>query len=474
MDDALSPNLEAAFDIDRFQSIGHELIDLLADHLRKCKEGANKVIDYRDPEEEYSFWSSYEMSSPKALFSDIISRTIHTHHRRYIGHQVAAPAYIPALSGLVSELLNAGMGIYEMGAAATAIERVVIEQFCQKIGYENDEGDGFLTSGGTLANLTALLAARAFLPSDRAGTDIIIVSDQAHFCIDRAAKAMGMEPNQIIKVETDEQYSVNLSSLKSVIESAIDKGDNILAVVGCACSTSTGSYDDLLGLGELCDVHNLWFHVDGAHGGAAAWSSKYMERVRGIHLADSIIIDAHKMMMTPALATAVLFKRPSNSYKALAIKAEYLWEQSAAEWYMLAKRTYETTKLMMSIKIFSLFQSHGHQVIDDYVTRQYDLAHYFATQLDSSSKLELAHLPMANIVCFRYLSRQVAELDRCNMEIRRRLVERGEFYIVQTVLSDQVYLRITIMSPYTEKKDLDQLITEVINLGQDVDTNDVG
>lgn len=472
MDDAFSPSLEAAFDIDRFRSIGHELIDVLADHLRKCKEGADKVIDYRDPEEEYNFWSSYEMSSPQALFSDIISRTIHTHHRRYIGHQVAAPAYIPALSGLVSELLNAGMGIYEMGAAATAIERVVIEEFCRKIGYTNDEGDGFLTSGGTLANLTALLAARAYLPSDRAGTDIIIVSDQAHFCIDRAAKAMGMKSTQVIKVQSDEQYRVDLSALRAAIGLCVNKGDNILAVVGCACSTSTGSYDDLVRIGELCNLHNIWFHVDGAHGGAAAWSSKYMERVRGIHLADSIIIDAHKMMMTPALATAVLFKRPSDSYKALAIKAEYLWEQSAAEWYMLAKRTYETTKLMMSIKIFSLIQSHGHQVIDDYVTRQYDLAHYFAAQVDSSPQLELAHIPMANIVCFRYLSRQVDDLDRCNMKIRSRLVERGGFYIVQTVLSEEVYLRITIMSPYTEKKDLDQLISEVIHLGHELDSDD--
>jgi len=464
MNDTLSNTLQEAYDVDTFRQTGHQLVDLLADHLRKCKDGEGPVINYIAPEEEYQYWKSYKMDSLEGFYQDLLSRTIHTHHRRYIGHQVAAPAYVPALSGLLSELLNAGMGIYEMGAAATALERIVVREFCQKVGYDDAQGDGFLTSGGTLANLTALLAARASLSKDLPGKPVILVSDQAHFCIDRAAMTMGMKEEQVIKIKTQEDFTVDLKKLEEEILTVKEVGNHILAVVGCACSTSTGSYDDIEALADICEKHKIWLHVDGAHGGAAAWSQKYSYLTR----AQSIIIDAHKMMMTPALATAVLFKEPSDSYKALATKAEYLWEESEREWYLLAKRTYETTKLMMSIKVYSLIKAYGHEVIDEYVTRQYDLAKYFAQEISKTPSLELAHEPMANIVCFRYISDSDVKSNELNKFIRQSLLEDGDYYIVQTVLHEKTYLRVTIMSPYTTKQDLNELIALIINKGQNI------
>jgi len=468
MNENLSKPLNEAYDIDAFEKVGHQLIDFLGQHLRKCKEGSNKVITYVEPEDEYAYWLDYEMESPMGFYEDLVSRTIHTHHRRYIGHQVAAPALMSSLSGLVSELLNAGMGIYEMGAAATALEKIVIQEFCQKVGFSEEQGDGFLTSGGTLANLTALLAARASLGEYPSGSEVILVSDQAHFCIDRAAMTMGMSTDQVIKIRTTADYTIDIAMLEESISSAQKSGQKIMAIVGCACSTSTGSYDDLEALADLCEKHSIWLHVDGAHGGAAAWSKKYRHVISGISRAQSIIIDAHKMMMTPALATAVLFKQPSDSYKALSIKADYLWKRSDGEWYLLAKRTYETTKLMMSVKIYSLLKMYGHKVIDDFVTKQYDHARYFADEIIKKDNFELAHQPMANIVCFRYLPDDDEDANEVNNLIRAKLLESGEYYIVQTVLHEKIYLRITIMSPFTEQNDLDNLINLTFLTGKQV------
>jgi len=469
MNETLSKPLSDAYDIDAFEKVGHQLIDFLGQHLRKCKEGNSKVITYVEPEDEYAYWADYEMESPMGFYEDLISRTIHTHHRRYIGHQVSAPALISSLSGLVSELLNAGMGIYEMGAAATALEKIVIQKFCQKVGFGEEEGDGFLTSGGTLANLTALLAARASLGENQTGREVILESDQAHFCIDRAAMTMGMNTDQVVKIPSTADYTIDIDKLKKSIFSAQESDQKIMAIVGCACSTSTGSYDDLEALADLCEEHDIWLHVDGAHGGAAAWSEKYSHVVSGMSRAQSVIIDAHKMMMTPALATAVLFKQPSDSYKALSIKADYLWKRSDGEWYLLAKRTYETTKLMMSVKIYSLLKMHGHQVIDDFVTRQYDYTRYFANEVAKKDNLELAHQPMSNIVCFRYLPDGRADANEVNNLIRAKLLESGVYYIVQTVLHEKTYLRITIMSPFTEKNDLDHLINLTFSTGKQVE-----
>ncbi len=470
MKDNLPLTVDAAYDIDTFEKVGHQLIDFLGDHLRKCKEGKEKVINYVDPEEEYKYWAAYEMQAPMQFFGDIVERTIHTHHKKYIGHQVAAPALLPALSGLISELLNAGMGIYEMGAAATAIEKIVIEEFCEKVGYE-DQGAGFLTSGGTLANLTALLAARASLDTYQSGEEVILVSDQAHFCIDRAAMTMGMKPDQVIKIKSAADFTMDINELRQSISTVKNAGKKVMAVVGCACSTSTGSYDNIDALADLCEAYGIWLHIDGAHGGAVAWSSKYGYLVAGLSRAQSVIIDAHKMMMTPALATAVLFKQSEDSYKALAIKADYLWKRSEGEWYLLAKRTYETTKLMMSIKIYSLIKMYGHKVIDDFVTRQYDLAQYFAQLITSSSHLELGHHPMSNIVCFRYVTKPTQDVNNINNLIRENLLKIGEYYIVQTVLRGDVYLRVTIMSPYTDKSDLEGLVAIIESTGKMIEMN---
>lgn len=455
--------LEEAFDIENFRNHGHKLIDQLADHLAAAQKGDHKVVQYNtSPKAELSRWQDYRFESLNQFFGDVLSSNMQVHHRRYIGHQVSAPAPVSALAGLLSEFANCGMGVYEMSAGGTAIEKVVILEFCKVVGYDIDRSDGVLTSGGTLANLTGLLAARAdYLTKHPSKRPYILVSEQAHFCVDRGAMTMGLSNDQVIKVETTTDFTIDIVQLEKRIDQIIKSGGHIMTVVACACTTSTGSYDNLQAIADICERHNIWMHVDGAHGGAAVFSKKYKSICAHMERADSVIIDAHKMMLTPALATAVLFKKKKDSYRTFAIEADYLFEKNDEEWYNLAKRTYETTKYMMCIKIYALFKYHGLELIDEYVTRQYDLTRSFADHLKEQSDFEIAHEPMSNILCFRYTPQNSVDLNEVNTKIRKQLLENGDFYVVQTVLKGDLYLRVTIMSPFTDMKDLNELLCEI-------------
>jgi L-2,4-diaminobutyrate decarboxylase len=253
--------------------------------------------------------------------------------------------------------------------------------------------------------------------------------------------------------------------LEEYLERAKAAGLTVFAVIGSACSTSTGSYDDLTAIADFCEKHTLWFHADGAHGGVAALSDTYRPLVRGIERADSVVIDFHKMMMIPALVTAVLYKRDADSYRTFQQKAEYLWaDSSAKDWFNSGKRAFECTKLMMSAKVYTVLRTYGEGIFTQNVDTLYGLARRFAGQLRSRPGFELAVEPESNIVCFRYFGDETDthKFNALNTQIRRKLLEDGRFYIVQTTLRGQIYLRVSLMNPLTTDAHLTALLDVVV------------
>jgi len=466
-------SLKQLYDPESFRKQGHDLIDTLADHLKNTISSKNdKVIDFITPKESYNFWKNDTSKNASELFSQILNGSIHVHHPNYMGHQVAVPAPISALGSLVSGLLNNGMAIYEMGAASTAIERVCIDFICKHLGYD-ENASGFLTSGGTLANLTALLSARAkqvpeiWSQGHKQMNLAIMVSEKAHYCIDRAARIMGLGKTGIISIPVDDDFKMNTDLLEHYYDQARNDGQKVIAIIGSACNTSTGSYDDLQSIGTFAQKNKIWFHVDGAHGAAVCFSNKFKKRIKGIELADSVTLDCHKMMMTSSVTTALLFKNSKDSYRTFNQEAEYLWaEQESEEWYNLGKRTFECTKLMMSIQFYSIIQLYGKQVLEEYIDKTHLNAQYLAELIIKNDLLELAVLPASNIVCFRFFDKDIAdkELNSVNAGIRQQLLEEGDFYIVQTILNGKIYLRTTLMNPFTTKENLKSLISKILEI----------
>jgi L-2,4-diaminobutyrate decarboxylase len=463
--------LQSAYDPESFRQQGHQLVDALADRLAASLRGEGNVCSTVAPADEWAHWQARMEQPPEEVaefLAEFVERSIHLHHPRYVGHQVCAPAPAAALAGLVAELMNNGMAIYEMGPAATALERWVIQRTAAAFGMP--EGDGFLTSGGTLATLTALLGARARQLGDAVlehGTEpkwAIMTSEESHYCVTRAVQIMGWGKEGVVLVPTDDRCKMRVDLLDELYQQSVARGRTPIAVVGCACSTSTGSYDDLAAIGKFCASRKLWFHVDGAHGGAVAFCDELKQRLAGIEMADSVILDYHKMLLTPALATAVIFRERSASWAAFHQRAQYLWDESAGEeWHNVGRRSFECTKHSISVKIAALFRTGGVAIFVDYLSKVHQLALDFASLVRARERFELAVEPESNIVCFRHVSaaQEGSTIDAHNAEIRKLIVKSGEFYFVQTVIKGRTWLRCALMNPFTELAHLEALLDEI-------------
>lgn len=476
-----SPLLTKVYAATNFRTEGHRLVDRLADYLQSMPEAdANPYAEPAALLAEYRHLLAAG-TTPDALFEKYLADSLHLHAPTYMGHQVNPPAPLTALSDLVNGIVNGSTAIYEMGRTGAVMERLVIEKFAELLELSPTTG-GFMTNGGTLANLTALLAARAAKwPAGDAWRDgtgslrpCILVNEQAHYCIDRAVKIMGWGEAGVVNIPADDHFRMRTDLIDQAISDAQARGLTPLAIVGSACTTSTGSFDDLAAIADAAARHKLWFHVDGAHGAPVRLDPDRKHLLDGLERADSLIMDFHKMLMVPGLTTGVFFRNGGDAYRTFHQKADYLlsFDTTEEDWYNMGRRTFECTKNMMSLRVFSLLACYGEEVFRDYVVRTNVIAAGFAAAVGKHPDFELALPPDCNIVCFRYrpigVVHSAAELDHLNALLRAQLVAETNFYVVQTRLGGRIYLRCTFTNPLTEASHTDALLDTLQRLGHGI------
>ncbi len=467
MTDDSKSHIRNAFDPERFRETGHVLIDQMADYLTEALQGGPMpVLPWIEPDAMAAAWPADFSPEGGEVLNTLMARIIreanHLHHPRYIGHQVPGPLPVAALCDMVASFLNNGMAVYEMGMSGTAMERSVIRWMARSLGF-GEPADGVLTSGGSVGNLTGLLAARqAQAERFPDALPAVLVSDQAHYSVLRAARIMGLGREGVETVPSDAGFHMRADLLGECLKRAEARGRKVIAVVASACSTAAGAYDPLERVAEFCEQNGLWLHVDAAHGGAACLSERYRPLLKGIERADSVVWDAHKMLLMPALVSSVIFRNGLHSYIAFEDKASYLFERAGQEeWFNLGHRTIECTKWMSCLKVYAALRCFGTRLFGEYIEYSYDLARRFAEMLRAEPDFELATEPESNIVCFRYLPEGVTHPDALQAAIRKRLISDGSFYIVQTQLRTGLHLRTTIINPYTEEGHLRGLLEAV-------------
>lgn len=457
---------------EEFRKHGHWLIDYLADYFQVCNSSAIPVTAPINPDQSFQYWTN--ILSKKALtlqdlFQDIINKSIHLHHPGYVGHQVSVSHPNSILADILASTLNNGMAVYEMGQVSIAMERAICALLTNAIGWDS-KASGFFTSGGTLANLTALLSARQVHSKSKYWNQghtntkyAVLVSSEAHYCIDRAVKIMGLGKEAIIQVPTDNYFRIDTSQLERVFQSTLDRGWEIFAFVANAGSTGTGSYDDLQEIARFCKIKNIWLHVDGAHGGAVLFSKKYDHLIKGIEYADSMTLDFHKLLQTSILCTTLLYKNEEYSNETFSQGATYLFQDQSHEWYELGKRTFECTKPMMVLKAFTLLQQLGIEKLGKDIDHRYDLAKEFAEVIKADPDFELATEPESNIVCFRMIfpNTNIKSANQYTQEVRKKINESGNFYLVQTQIKDTIYLRCSLMNINTNMEILCSLLDNI-------------
>jgi L-2,4-diaminobutyrate decarboxylase len=527
--------VKVAYDADLTQQCGTVLVDALTEHLGRVQSAQGPVQRWRAPEEnitEAIRWLEgaefLDSQSVVSKFQELVQLSLmrgqNLNHPRCVGHQVPAPLPLVGLFDAVTTMTNQVQGVYEMGPWGIAAERAVIQQIGKQIGYQNDEFGGLVTSGGSLGNLTALLAARneacpwiwndgnrphesneklrssdsqgdtserdqsAMRPEvnssaarivRRSHMPVLIVHGDAHYCIDRAAGVMGIGQSQVMRVPLDGHRRMDVAALEQLLADLTAQQVPIIAVVAVACTTAVGVFDPLDAIADVCERHQVWLHVDAAHGGAVCLSQKHRHLIKGLERADSVVFDAHKMMFVPAVCALVFYRNKKNRFRAFEQKAPYLFDPSAPDMseYDNGVVTFECTKRSAALGLWGALSIFGFELFEQLVDRVFLVAQNLFDLLDDAKEFEVVGEPQANIVVFRYFPEGVQrdenlasvecklKVSQLQLRLRRAMLESGFGYLTQTALQDQIYLRCTIMNPLTEVSHLAELLAELRRLG---------
>lgn len=467
-------------------------VEKMLSYLKESNEGKDKVLQQRPAQDlakelQLNYWIKNGGISPtdfSKIMDVYLENTQHMHHPRYIGHQVSVPHPMAGVSGLINGISNNPMGIYEMGPAAATMERTVINWLLDKVGWFKGahwsdfswiegNGGGVLTNGGSMANLTALSAARSAIapkawdegsPKDL----VVLVPAVAHYSIARAISIMGMGKNSVIPVDVDSNERLRPEALLPVYEQVKSAGKRVMAIVANACATSTGLYDPLDEVGHFCETNNLWYHVDGAHGAAALVSPEESGLMKGINRANSMIWDAHKMLQVNALCAAILYKDQQHMGAAFQQKGAYLFHEKEQPGFDLMPYTVECTKSGLGAKLFWTLAAEGEKGMGEFVHLQYQKTKEFHQVFSTHPDFYCPYFPESNILCFAYT--KYGEDNDLQLAIRNEVTKRGHFYISSTEVHGRRYLRLTVMNKLTTNAHIEALIQEIILVGKIITT----
>jgi L-2,4-diaminobutyrate decarboxylase len=494
---AARARIAAAYSPDALEAAGEQLIDTLADHFRAVYAGDAKALNWNPPaklvSEARQFLDTASCGSPQRdhpdqlasrlaeLARESLARGQNLHHPHYVGHQVPAPVPLAALFDLIGSVTNQAMAIYEMGPWATAVEHAIIAAVGEQLGFPAGSFSGLVTSGGSMANLTALLTARNITLDGawtvgmcgRKPTPVLVAHADAHYSVARSAGILGLGTDNILPTALDKDRRMDPNRLDDLLRDLRSRGVPIIAVSAAACATPIGAFDSLTEIADVCRRHDVWLHVDAAHGGAAAFSPKHRHLVAGLELADSVICDAHKMMFVPSLCAMVFYRNRDHRFAAFHQEAPYLFDPGAPDLaqFDTGLVNLECTKRAASFGLWGIWSLFGPQLFADLVDVTFDLAQQFHGMLTADDDFEPLHAPQCNIVAFRYLPSELQntrpeQIDAIQLRLRRAVIESGEYYLVPNRIDGRNVLRTTMMNPQTTADDLRGLLDCLRHFGK--------
>ena len=407
---------------------------------------------------------------------DIVADANRLGHPMYMGHQVSFPLSTAVWTDVIISTLNQSLAVEEMSPTLTPLEHRVIGWMCEAVGFPAGSG-GTLTSGGTEATFTALLAARArALPDSWMNgvsepRPVVLCGEHTHYAVTRAVAELGLGMRSAIAVPSRD-YRMDVDALDRELRQMMDRGVTVMAVVATAGHTATGAFDDLDTIGQLCESLGVWLHVDGAHGATAVLSERHRHRVRGIERAHSIAWDPHKMMLLPLPAGMLLVRSERALQAAFAQRAPYLFHgtDDSARIRDQGVRSFQCSRRADVLKLWVVLQRLGRRGIADLHDHLCDLAIRVRDELAVHPEFEILHEPDSNILCFRYRGDRPADdpsLDDLNREIRERYNRSGVGWITSTLLDGRRVLRVTMMNPRSTQAHIRAMVDGVLAMGRD-------
>jgi len=471
---------------DQFRSLGHELVDRIAEFLDSMRSGpvtpvetpeeVRAVLDAnRELPEEGKHASALLRHSAALLFE----HSLFNGHPRFYGYITSSAAPIGMLADLLAAAVNANVGAWKLSPMATEIEAQVIRWLAKFIGYPDDCG-GLLLSGGNMANLTCFLAARAA----QAGWDVrrqgvvsgrlcVYASPEAHTWIQKAADLAGLGTEAIHWI--DGRRGMDLDELRIRYERDKEEGYHPFLVVGSAGTVSTGAVDPLPDLAAFCQEHKLWFHIDGAYGAFACGLAGTPPELRGLESADSVAVDPHKWLYAPLEAGCALVRNPSALRNAFSYHPPYYsFEGEGLNYYDIGP---QNSRGFRALKVWLALQQAGAAGYREMIQDDIVLARYLYDLAADHPELEAVthHL---SITTLRYVPQALRgdlgseQTEDYLNELNRRLLvaieKSGEAFISNAVIAGKYVLRFCIVNFRASAGDMEAMPPLVARLGRRV------
>jgi aromatic-L-amino-acid decarboxylase len=458
-------------DEETMRRLGRQVADLVAGHLATVRgEPVQFPLDRRTARERIALPA--RAPEQGATFDEIIGvlrdRVFPYHarepHPRFMGYVPSSPTFPAVLGDWIATGYNFFAGVWSVAAGPNQIELTVLEWFRQWLGMP-EGARGLLTSGGSNATLTAVVAARH--AAESAGhTDlsklVMYASDQAHSSVARAAWIAGIPRRNVRDVASDERFRLRIDALRDAIARDRAAGLHPFLVVGSAGATNTGAVDPLHELAGVAAREGLWYHIDAAYAGFAALTERGRALLSGIERADSVTLDPHKWLYVPFECGCLMVREPARLHAAFHVLADYLKDVEARdEDVNFADYGEQLTRYSRALKVWTSVTYFGLAAIRSAIDQCIDLAAHAERRVGESPELEVLSPAQFGVLCFRVHPRGVddpAALDALNERVNAAANATQRVLMSSTRLRGAYSLRVCILNYRTTEADVDAVI----------------
>jgi len=399
----------------------------------------------------------------KLVFDNVDTHGLNPASGGHLGYIPGGGIYYSALGDYMADITNRYAGIFFASPGAVRMENMLIDWMNGIVGYSK-QASGNLTTGGSLANLIAVVTARDAhkIKSKDIEKTVIYLSEQAHHSIDKSIRIAGMGECVHRFIPIDEKFRIKPDELERMI--ADDKANGLIPwlVIAAAGTTDVGAIDPLDEIGDITHKYNLWFHIDGAYGGFFALTDEGKKLLKGIEKSDSVIIDPHKSLFLPYGLGVVLIKDKKHLYESHHYFANYMQDAlKDADELSPADLSPELTKHYRSLRLWLPLKLLGIAPFRACLEEKLLLAKYFYDKIKNTKRFEVLLEPQLSVVVFRYIPEK-GDTDAFNERILEEVHKDGRIFFSSTRINGKFMLRICVLAFRTHIETIDLALDIII------------
>jgi len=395
------------------------------------------------------------------LVNDVFEKAMLIQHPRFFSFVASAVSPYSLTGSILTDIYNLHAGGWEQAPGAAIIEENLIRWMGNCAGYTGDSVGGVFLSGGSMANMSAMVAARdSRLAPEDFPKGVVYCSDQTHSSNEKGLRIIGFRKDQIVKIPVDDAFRIRTDLLEEAICRDLQAGRKPVAIIGNLGTTNTGSIDPLESLGHVAQKYNVWFHVDGAFGASILISPIYRNLAKGIELSDSLTWDTHKWLMQTYSCSTLIVKNKQNLLNSFTEHPEYLADVSSGEHNDSWDLGPEMSRPHRGIKLWYTLQATGTDLLAELIEYSFYNANLVRNELNKLSNWKIISAPCCGTINFRYEPEgfSAEEINTLTDTISKEIISSGFAFIVTTTLREKKTLRMCIINANTTEDDILQTI----------------